>query len=151
VQITRWSIVREEGKFALVAAMLMVLAGLAWLLPMHFLVDGESVIAVLLASLLSAVITAFSALFISHEHRNAKDGYPLADERSRTMLLQTGNYAFFICAAITLAFFAYSLSGSAWFGHQEVQAPEILFAVMIIMVSVYLGVWALLTFKGRVE
>lgn len=142
---------RERVKFALVAAMLMTLAGMSWLLPLRYMIEGASDLGIVLAFLLCGVITAFSALFIRHEHRNAREGYPLMDERSRAVRAQTGNYAFFVSAALVLALFAYSLSDLNFHGETEMKAGEILFAALIIMVSVYLAVWTILTFRWRLD
>ncbi|OGS52764.1 MAG: hypothetical protein A3K75_04860 [Euryarchaeota archaeon RBG_13_61_15] len=141
----------ERIKFALVAAMLMTLAGLSWLLPIRYVIEGGSAAGITLALLLSAVITCLSVVYIRHEHRNAREGYPLMDERSAALRTQTGNYAFFISAAIVLSLFAFSLSGIDFPDNSEMQAGEVLFAVMIVMVCVYLGVWTLLTFKWRLD
>jgi len=140
---------REQVKFALVATMLMTMAGISWLLPLRFIIEGGPSIDIVLSSLLSLAISAFSALYISHEHRNAREGYPLADERSKAVLAHAGNYAFFISAASVLLLFTFSLMGAEPLGVPEIQAGEILFATMVIMISVYLGVWTLLTFKWR--
>lgn len=142
---------RERVKFALVAAMLMTLAGLSWLLPLRYVVEDGPGAGIALATVLSAAITGLTALYVRHEHRNAREGYPLTDERARAVRTQAGNYAFFTSAALVLALFAFSLSGIDALGHQEIRAGEALFAVMLIMVSVYLVVWTLLTFRWRLD
>jgi len=142
---------KERVKFALVAAMLMTLAGLSWLLPLRYMTEGGPVAYIVPAPLLRAVITFFSTLYVRHEHRNAWEGYPLMDERSAALRVLAGNYAFFISAALILALFALSLSGLGVPDNSGMQAGEALFAVMIVMVCVYLGVWALLTFKWRLD
>ena len=142
---------KEKLKFAMVAAMLMSLAGLAWLLPLRAFLEGSHYSTTLLTMLLAVTISALTALLIRHEHRNAKAGYPLADERSKATILVAGHYAFFTCATLTLVVFAYSVSGADWFGQQEMQAPDALLGILTIMVSVYLGIWTLLTYRGRIE
>lgn len=142
---------KERVKFALVAAMLMTLAGMSWLLPLRYALEGGDAPGIALASALSVVITAFTVIYVRHEHRNAREGYPLMDERSRAVRAQTGNYAFFISAAVVLALFAFSLSDMSTFMGGEIQAGEVLFAALIIMVSVYLGVWTVLTLRWRLD
>ncbi len=142
---------RERVKFALVATMLMTLAGISWLLPLRYITEGGPAAGIVLAVLVSSAITALSALYIRHEHRNAREGYPLIDERSRAVRAQTGNYAFFVSAAAALVLFVVSISTSNLLGTGEIQAGEVLFAVLLMMVSAYMGVWALLTFKWRMD
>ena len=142
---------KERIKFALVAAMLMILAGLSWLLPLRYVIEGGSGVGISLALLLSAVITAFSALYVRHEHRNASAGFPLTDERSKVAWAQTGNYAFFVSAALALLLFALSLLGFDLLNSPEIQAGEVLVAIIIMMALVYFGTWALLTYRRRVD
>ena len=142
---------RERVKFSLVAAMLMTLTGISWILPIRLLTTDFPILDIGLALLLTIAITALSVIYIKYEYMNAREGYPLMDERSKAVRSQTGNYAFFISAAATIILFAFSLTGIDLVGKETVQAPEALFAVIILMVSIYLGSWAFLTFKWRMD
>jgi drug/metabolite transporter (DMT)-like permease len=142
---------RERVKFAMVAAMLMILAGLSWLLPLRLIAEGDPVPVTGLALLLSAAITFVSALYIRQEHCNAREGFPLMDERSTALRAMTGNYAFFVSAAAVLGLFALEVAGVAVPDNAGMQAGEVLFAVLLLMVCIYLGIWMVLTFKWRVD
>lgn len=141
---------RERIKFALVATMLMTLTGLSWLLPMRLIIDEASAAGIALSLLLSTVITGFSAAYIRYEYRNAAEGLPLTDERSTVVRAQAGNYAFFMCAAIALMLYALSLPGLNVVDFSEIGANETIFALMVIMVSTYLGTWIIMTSKWRI-
>jgi len=142
---------RERVKFSLVAAILMTLTGLSWILPIRLIITDHSIPVIVLALLLTIAITILSVIYIRNEYMNAREGYPLMDERSKTIRSQTGNYAFFMSAVATIILFAYTLTGIDLVGKETVQAPEALFAVIILMVSIYLGSWAFLTFKWRMD
>ena len=142
---------RERVKFSLVAAMLMTLTGISWILPIRLLITDFPILDIVLALLLTLAITTLSVIYIRYEYMNAREGYPLMDERSKAVRSQTGNYAFFISAAATIILFAFTLTGIDLVGNETIQAPEALFAVIILMVSIYLGSWAFLTFKWRMD
>jgi hypothetical protein len=142
---------RERVKFAMVATMLMTLAGLSWLLPLRLIAEGDPITITVLALLLSAAISFVSALYIRQEYRNAREGYPLMDERSAALRTMTGNYAFFVSAAAILCLFAVDVSGVEVPDNVGMQAGEVLFAVMLLMVCIYLGVWMILTLRWRMD
>lgn len=141
---------KERIKFALVATMLMTLTGLSWLLPLRLIIDEGSAAGIVLSLLLSAVITVFSAVYIRYEHRNAAEGLPLTDERSTVVRAQTGNYAFFMSAAIALVIYVISLPGLDIVDSSEIGANGAVFTIMVIMVSAYLGTWIIMTSKWRI-
>lgn len=142
---------QEKVKFALVATILMTMAGLSWLLPLRNIVEHHSSNEILATSVLPLIITAFSFLYIRHEYRNARAGFPIADERSRTIRLHAGYYAFFVYAAFTLVLFVIVLSGTRVIFGGEVLLEEVFFAMMTALVVIFLGLWAYLTWRGRTE
>ncbi|OGS42100.1 MAG: hypothetical protein A3K67_03800 [Euryarchaeota archaeon RBG_16_62_10] len=141
----------ERAKFALVATILMTMTGLSWLLPLRNIVEHHSTNEILATAVLPLIITAFSFLYIRHEYRNARAGFPIADERSKMIRLYAGYYAFFVYAAFTLVLFVVVLSGARFVFGGEVLLEEVFFAMMTALVVVFLGLWALFTWKGRAE